>query len=162
MDIKENNCTARELFISELVFAMNDHDIPEDHLINLTQQNVSFIQREDYSWGKKWPAEGDEVVLIDKIPSWQAFRQMEEFTDSITERRITIKLLHALEKRHPFSEFRYAAEQTGVIQQWYKWIDRWQREQAEEWMHENGIDFEDGRIVADGKHSFFWSWEDYD
>ena len=73
---------------------------------------------------------------------------------------ITKELYHALEKRHPFSAFRYAAESTGVIQQWYQWRDHWQNEQAEEWMHENGVDFKDGKIVADGKHTFVWSWKD--
>ena len=24
------------------------------------------------------------------------------------------------------------------------------------------VDFKDGRIVCDGKHSFIWSWEDED
>ena len=55
---------------------------------------------------------------------------------------------------------RYAAESTGVIQQWYQWRDHWQNEQAEEWMHENSVDFKDGIIVADGKHTFVWSWDD--
>ena len=25
---------------------------------------------------------------------------------------------------------------------------------------ENGVDFKDGKIVADGKHTFVWSWDD--
>ena len=65
-----------------------------------------------------------------------------------------------MDKRHPFSAFRYAAEQTGVIQQWYQWRDRWQNKQAEEWMRENGVDFKDGRILADSKHTLIWSLED--
>jgi hypothetical protein len=40
--------------------------------------------------------------------------------------------------------------------------NRWQKEQAEEWMRDNGVDFKDGRIVCDGNHSFIWSWEDED
>ena len=27
---------------------------------------------------------------------------------------------------------------------------------------EHGVDFKDGRIVADGKHTSIWSWEDED
>ena len=109
--------TTRQSFISDLAFAMSDHDIMEDQYLNLTQQIVSVIQREDYSWGKKWPAEGDEVIHVDKIPSWEAFHQMEEFADSITDNRITRQLYNALDRRHPFSAFRDAAERTGVIQQ---------------------------------------------
>ena len=84
---------------------------------------------------------------------------MEEFADSMTDDRVARQLYNALDRRHPFSEFRYAAEKTGVIQQWYQWRDRWQNEQAEEWMHEHGVDFKDGKIVADGKHTSIWSWE---
>jgi len=156
----ESRYKTRESFVSELAFAMSDHDIQEDQYLNLTQQLLSVILREDYSWGKKWPAEGDEVILVDKTPSWEAFHQMEEFADSMTDNRVARHLYNALEKRHPFSAFRYAAEETGVIQQWYQWRDRWQNEQAEEWMREHGVDFKDGRIVADGKHTHIWSWED--
>ena len=152
----------RESFISELAFAMSDHDIQEDQYLNLTQQNLSVILREDYSGGKKWPAEGDEVIFVDKTPSWEAFRQMEEFADSIADDRISQQLYNALDRRHPFSAFRDAAERTGVIQQWYQWRDRWQNSQAEEWMRDNGVEFKEGRIVADGKHTQIWSWEDED
>ena len=87
---------------------------------------------------------------------------MEEFADSITDNNAVRQLYKALGKRHPFSAFRYAAVRTGVIQQWYQWLDRWQNEKAEEWMREHGVDFKDGRIVADGKHTIIWSWEDED
>ena len=156
----ESRYKTRESFISELAFAMSNHDIQEDQYLNLTQQLLSVIQREDYSWGKKWPAEGDEVIFVDKTPSWEAFHQMEEFADSITNKHIARQLYKALEKRHPFSAFRDAAERTGIIQQWYQWRDQWQNEQVEKWMCENGVNFKDGRIVADGKHTSIWSWED--
>ena len=152
----------RESFISELAFAMSDHNIQEDQYLNLTQQMLSIIQREDYSWGKKWPAEGDEVIFVDKTPSWEAFHQMEEFADSINDNRITQQLYNAFDKRLPFSAFRDAAERTGVIQQWYQWRDHWQNEKAEEWMRDNGVEFKDGRIEADGKHTHIWSWENED
>ena len=71
----------RKLFLEELAFAMNDHDILEDQYLNLTQQIVSCVQHEDYSWGKKWPAEGDEVIQVDKIPTWKSFNLMEAFAE---------------------------------------------------------------------------------
>jgi len=54
-----------------------------------------------------------------------------------------------------FLIFQAEAKEQGVEVYYH-----WQNEQAEEWMHENGIDFKDGKIVADGKHTFVWSWED--
>jgi hypothetical protein len=62
-----NRYPTRESFISELAFVMSDHNIQEDQYLNLTQQVLSVIQREDYSWGKKWPAEGDEVITLQRI-----------------------------------------------------------------------------------------------
>lgn len=159
METIENRYETRQSFINELAFAMNANFENEQYL-DLTQQIISFIQRQDYSWGKKWPVEGDEVILVDRIPSWESYHQMEEFADSLTDIRISRELYKALSKRHPFSAFRYAAEQTRVIQQWYEWRDRWQSAKAEEWMRENGLDFKDGRIISDGKHTSIWSWED--
>ena len=156
----ENEYPTRESFISELAYAMNDHDIDDDQYLNLTQQIISVVQREDYSWGEKWPAEGDEVILVDTIPSREAYDQMKEFADNMSDIRISKELYRAMNKRHPFSAFRYAAERTGVIQQWYQWIDRWENEKAEAWMRENGVDFVDGKIVADGKHTQTWFWDD--
>ena len=160
MEEFDNRIKTREDLLQELAFAMNDHDIMEDQYLNLTQQFVSIVQREDYSWGEKWPAEGDEVILVDKIPTWKSYNLMEKFADNISDERIRRQLYRALEKRHPFGEFRYAAERTGVIQQWYDWRDQWQKDQAEEWMRDNGVDIKDGRIVADKKYVLIWSWED--
>ncbi len=56
MEEIKSRYSTRESFISELAFAMSDHDIQEEQYLNLTQQNLSVILREDYSWGKKWPA----------------------------------------------------------------------------------------------------------
>lgn len=108
MEEIKSRYSTRESFISELAFAMSNHDIQEEQYLNLTQQNMSVILREDYSWGKKWPAEGDEVIFVDKTPSWEAFHLMEDFADSIADSRITKELYNVLEKRHPFSAFRYA------------------------------------------------------
>ena len=56
MEEIKSRYSTRESFISELAFAMSDHDIQEEQYLNLTQQDLSVILREDYSWGKKWPA----------------------------------------------------------------------------------------------------------
>ena len=160
MEEFDNRIKTRKDLLQDLAFAMNDHDIMEDQYLNLTQQFISMVLREDYSWSNKWPAEGDEVILVDKIPTWKSYNQMEKFADNISDERIRLQLYRALEKRHPFGEFRYAAERTGVIQQWYDWRDQWQKDQAEEWMRDYGVDFKDGRVVADKKHVLIWSWED--
>lgn len=52
MEEIKSRYSTRESFISELAFAMSDHDIHEEQYLNLTQQNLSVILREDYSWGR--------------------------------------------------------------------------------------------------------------
>lgn len=105
-DKNDTGVKTRKMFLEELAFAMNDHDMMEDQYLNLTQQIVSCVQHEDYSWGKKWPAEGDEVIQVEKIPTWKSFNLMEAFADSISDERISRQLYRALQKRHPFGEFR--------------------------------------------------------
>ena len=114
MEESESKYKTREDFASELAFVLTNHDIREAQYLDVTQQILSVIQREDYSWGKRWPAEGDEVIPVDKLPTWKSYNLMEEFADSIADERISRQLYRALDKRHPFGEFRYAAERTGV------------------------------------------------
>lgn len=73
MEEFDNRIKTRKDLLQDLAFAMNDHDIMEDQYLNLTQQFISMVLREDYSWSNKWPAEGDEVILVDKIPTWKSY-----------------------------------------------------------------------------------------
>jgi len=156
----EKEYASRDNFVEELAYALNDHDVMEVQYLNLTDQSIFWYPNDVDSWGERWPAEGDEVIPLEIIPTWKAFRQMEEFAESIKDRKAAHALRLALEKRHPFSAFRYAAERTGVIQQWYQWRDSWQKEQAEEWMRDHGVDFKDGKVVADKKYTQTWHYED--
>ena len=85
MEEKNSPYSTRESFISELAVAMSVYNICEDQYLNLTQQNLLFVQRENTVWDEKWPAEGDEVILVDRISSREAFDQMVEFIDSIED-----------------------------------------------------------------------------
>ena len=67
MEEIKSRYSTRESFISELAFAMSNHDIQEEQYLNLTQQNLSVILREDYSWGKKWPAEAMKLFLWTRL-----------------------------------------------------------------------------------------------
>ena len=97
MEEKNSPYSTRESFISELAVAMSVYNICEDQYLNLTQQNLLFVQRENTVWDEKWPAEGDEVILVDRISSQEAFDQMVEFIDSIEDENITPKTLSCLE-----------------------------------------------------------------
>ncbi len=51
MEESESRYKTRESFVSELAFVLTDHDIWEEQYLDVTQQILSVIQREDYSWG---------------------------------------------------------------------------------------------------------------
>lgn len=57
-------------------------------------------------------------------------------------------LYRALNRRHPFSNFRYAVDDTDLLQGWYHFRDDWYKDKAEEWMDDNDVDFKDGCITA--------------
>lgn len=50
MEEKNSPYSTRESFISELAVAMSVYNICEDQYLNLTQQNLLFVQRENTVW----------------------------------------------------------------------------------------------------------------
>lgn len=42
-----------------------------------------------------------------------------------------------------FSNFRYAVDDTDLLQGWYHFRDDWYKDKAEKWMEDNDVDFKD-------------------
>ncbi len=77
------------------------------------------------------------------------FKAMEAFADE-QPRPIAEKLYRALSGSRPFARFKAAADVLDLLQDWYDYQNKWYIEKAEEWMRENGVDFEDGKVVCTG------------
>lgn len=86
---------------------------------------------------------------------------MEKYADQQTYDEIREMLFTALERRHPFSNFRYAVDDAGLLKDWYKFREDWYRQKAEEWMKDHGVDFKDGRITAEKTEHFYHENYDY-
>ena len=58
------------------------------------------------------------------------------------------KIYRALHRRHPFSTFRYAVEDLGVLQEWYDFKNKALEELAEERLLDYAVEFKGGKIVC--------------
>lgn len=47
-----------------------------------------------------------------------------------------------------FSNFRYAVDDTDLLQGWYHFRDDWYKDKAEKWMEDNDVDFKDWHITS--------------
>ena len=110
------------------------------------------ITEEEICSFKEWEQDAIRTILshnlvrIEPIPSYESFRIMEAFTELRSEKELQ-RLYRVLNGRHPFAGFRYAAENLGIIQQWYDFKDQAEARMAEDWRNENGLEVKNGMIV---------------
>lgn len=143
---------SRERLVGEIADAMQMHsnEFNNRWFLNLTEQEVGIRVDPDYCDPDcLWPNDGDEVVEIERIPSHEAFRAMEDFADK-QPRAIAEKLYRALSGGRPFARFKAAADTLDLLQDWYDYQSHWYEQQAEEWMQENKVSFENGKVVCKG------------
>ena len=63
----------------------------------------------------------DKYVKIEKMSSREAFQIMEDFVDVVSNRRIKERLINALNRRKPFSNFKREVDYNEEVrQQWFK------------------------------------------
>lgn len=158
--------TTDHQLLSAIAHALTDHMATENGASNfadLTTGEVTFIQEEymfengeiteeeinDY---QDWQQDQirtylhHDLIEIEPIPSHESFRLMEAFADSRNEQEQT-HLYKALNRRGPFSCFRYACNDLGILQQWYDFKNEAEIRQAQEWLTDNGLAIKDGKIV---------------
>lgn len=91
--------------------------------------------------------DGHELVTIEPKDSREGFELMRQFAQSRPEAQAD-KLFLALNRRHPFSTFRYAVEDLGILQEWYDFKNKALEELAEERLRDSDIEFKDGKIIC--------------
>ena len=152
--------------LSELAFVLTDHEASQSgsaHFVDLTTGGLTFIMadymfeegeitEEEICSYKEWEQDAirtylnHNLVRIEPIPSYESFRIMEEFMELRSEKEQQ-RLYRALNGRHPFASFRNAAEDLGIIQQWYDFKDQAEAQMAEDWLNESGLEIKDGKII---------------
>jgi hypothetical protein len=151
--------TSKEQLINEIAEALNNgsYDLDSFWYISITKQVVEYHINPDFPVDIYYPDDGEEIVRIDPLPSREGFEIMELFAEAHPGRHQDY-LYRALNRRHPFSSFRVAVENSGLLQQWYDWKDKAMKIEACRWMRFHDVDFKDGRIVAGDTE--IWKRED--
>ena len=139
---------SREKLIAELGDALDAANESSWPYVDLTDQSVNVHINRDYGDAEcEKDLEGHELVEMEPVSSRDAFKVMEDFADSRPEAQRN-RLFDALNRRHPFSTFRYAVETLGILQDWYAYKREAYAAIAEELLVFYNVDFEDGRIVC--------------
>ena len=98
---------SREKLIAELGDALDGANESSWPYVDLTDQSVDVHVNRDYCGDEcEEDIEGHELVEVEPVSSREAFNVMERFADSRPEAQRN-SLFDALNRRHPFSTFRY-------------------------------------------------------
>ena len=84
----------------------------------------------------------DKYIQIEKMESHESFDLMADFADSVDSRELRDSLINALNKKHPFRNFKWVVDNSGPYRQ--KWFD-FKNQRLIEWVKDQleALDFED-------------------
>lgn len=111
--------------MSELVMAMNDGSYDTEYYLDMeTGEVITIFEDSDYmeEYTEILAAiedESERYVYIDKVESWDAYRDMEEFISTVKDEQLKKLLLVAIDGMGAFSRFR------KVIWEYPEAADRW-------------------------------------
>jgi len=91
----------------------------------------------------------DKYFEIERMESHESFKIMADFTETIDSRELRDKLINALNRKHPFQNFKWVLDNSGPFRQ--QWFD-FKNQRNIEWV-ENKLDeinsIEDFKIKND-------------
>ena len=137
-----------EKHVSEFADMLDSSNMEAWPYVDLTDQRVGV--QVALNWGDptcEEPLQDHELVDIAPKSSHEGYEFMERFAETRPETQ-TDKLYQALHRRHPFSTFRHAVEDIGILQAWYDFKSKALEELAEERLRDHAIEFKDDKIVC--------------
>jgi hypothetical protein len=81
----------------------------------------------------------DSYFAIEKMESHESFEIMADFAESVDNRELRDNLIRALDKKHPFRNFKWVVDNSGPYRQ--KWFD-FKKQKLIEWVN-NQIEVKD-------------------
>jgi Xaa-Pro aminopeptidase len=83
----------------------------------------------------------DKYVEIDRMESYESFEIMADFAENVDSRELRDSLINALNKKHPFQNFKWVVDNSGPDRQ--KWFD-FKTQRLIEWVNDQleVLDFE--------------------
>lgn len=142
--------------LGEICQALEDQSYEASWYLNITQQKVDCIS--DYEIENEiFPEDDDQLLKIDPMFSSEAFSIMEDFAESVKAPKIQARLFRALQKRHPFSNFKDQVYDEDLEKEWFAYKDKRMNEYAEAWLKENEVVYKDGQLIFTGKICFIFN-----
>ena len=137
-----------ETLVSEFADMLDSSNMEAWPYVDLTDQSVGTHVNSNYADPTcEEGLNGHELVEIEPKSSHEGYEIMERFAATRSEAQAD-KIYRALNRRHPFSTFRYAVEDLGILQEWYDFKNKALEELAEERLCDYDIKFKDGKIVC--------------
>ncbi|RQW78583.1 MAG: hypothetical protein EHM79_21380 [Geobacter sp.] len=75
----------------------------------------------------------DKYVEIERMESYESFEIMADFAENVDSRELRDSLINALNKKHPFQNFKWIVDNSGLYRQ--KWFD-FKKQRLIEWVEE--------------------------
>ena len=127
-----------------LIVALESHEVETEWALNLrTGEVIPVINPAitgDRTAQDEIAREPNSYVYIAPIPSTQSFRIMESFVAGLPPGPARNRLLAALDRRHPFREFKSALLAfTALRSQWFRHHEQCMRPIAEDWLAGNNV-----------------------
>ena len=150
--------TKYEIVVDAIAYALEDHSYNICWFFDFDEQDtVPLIEETDC-----YPEDGHRLLRIEPMESWESFRIMEDFVETVTDGIVQNKLWSALSQRHPFSAFKRMLDYTGQRENWFAFKDERMQQMVERWMKDEGVVYKDGVFTCDNALVFERDddWED--
>lgn len=99
--------------VEEILHAFLDMD-PEEYEFN-TGEKMATPKHE--SW--------DEFIAFEPLESWESFRVMKYFTENLEDKQWQERLIQALNRKHPFANFKQVINDSPYSQDWVDYKQRY-------------------------------------
>ena len=113
-------------FFHEPTGTIEHYPDPDNPYVELEEWQET-LDRIDANWG--------DYQRFEKMDSNQAFRVMEDFTNSLTDENFRTQLFNQLSQRKPFSKVKWAIDNSNYRQNWFDFKEQayinWVREQLD-------------------------------
>jgi hypothetical protein len=142
--------TARIIIdLDALIVALESHEAETEWVLDLrTGEVIPVINPAitgDTTAQDELERDPERYLYIEPIPSREAFGIMESFAGDLPPGEARNLLLSALERRHPFREFKSALLAFPALRtQWFEYHDERMRSVAEGWLSDNEVNAELG------------------
>ncbi|MCP4359117.1 MAG: AAA family ATPase [Chloroflexi bacterium] len=130
----------------ELIDAMQNNDYSANHYFDTELGDIIFTSEYvdlDEETAALLETERERFIEVDRVPSRDAWRIMDDFAETVANGRIRDNLLRALGGKGAFRRFKDTLyDYPDVRQQWFIYQERRYMELAQEWVEMNELDIE--------------------